>query len=118
MIRSVLEYACPVWHCGLTLKDSTDLEGVQKRVLRILFPDLHYSEALTKTGIERLDSRRERIVRELFERIKEPGHLLHHLLPMREKGRDTRDCYPFKIQQHKSARFCRSLINYCIMRRF
>jgi len=31
VIRSVLEYACPVWHPGLTSKLSTDIERVQKR---------------------------------------------------------------------------------------
>ena len=50
------------------------------------FPDLHYSEALATTGIERLSERRERISRELFEAIKEPGHLLNHLLPMGDKN--------------------------------
>jgi hypothetical protein len=31
IIRSVLEYACPVWHCGLTANQSDDLERVQRR---------------------------------------------------------------------------------------
>ena len=56
VMRSVLEYACPVWHCGLTVKESSDLEGVQKRVLRIIWPDLRYSEALDRAGLERLGS--------------------------------------------------------------
>jgi hypothetical protein len=29
--RSILEYACPVWHPGLTQAQSEDLERVQKR---------------------------------------------------------------------------------------
>ena len=37
-IRSVMEYACPVWHCGLRKGESSDLERVQKRVLRIMYP--------------------------------------------------------------------------------
>ena len=70
------------FHCGLTLRESADLEGVQKRFFRILFLNLHYSEALATTGIER----RERISREVFEAIKEPGHLLNHLLLMGDKN--------------------------------
>jgi len=32
IIRSVLEYACPVWHPGLTKKLSKDIERVQNVV--------------------------------------------------------------------------------------
>ena len=32
LIRSVLEYCSPVWHCGLSLGQSTEIESVQKRV--------------------------------------------------------------------------------------
>ena len=43
LIRSVLEYCCPVWHNALPVKllDSI-VERVQKRTLRIIFPALHY----------------------------------------------------------------------------
>ena len=43
LIRSVLEYCCPVWHNALPVKllDSI-VERVQKRALRIIFPALHY----------------------------------------------------------------------------
>jgi len=41
VIRSVLEYACPVWHPGLTSKLSKDIECVQKRCLRIIFHSCH-----------------------------------------------------------------------------
>ena len=40
LIRSVLEYCCPVWHCGLTDSLTADIECVQKRVLRLIFPHL------------------------------------------------------------------------------
>ena len=57
IIPSVLEYACPVWHPGLTKKPSKDIECVQKRCLKLLFPALSYTESLTKFGLERLDVR-------------------------------------------------------------
>ena len=38
IIRSVLEYACPVWHPGLTKKLSKDIERVQKRCLKTVVP--------------------------------------------------------------------------------
>ena len=40
IIRSVLEYACQVWHPGLTKKQSSDIERVQKRCLRLIYPNL------------------------------------------------------------------------------
>jgi len=34
IIRSVLEYACPVWHPGLTKNLSKDIECAQKTLLK------------------------------------------------------------------------------------
>ena len=50
LTRSVLEYCCPVWHNALPVKLSDSIERVQKRALRIIFPALHYQEALATTG--------------------------------------------------------------------
>jgi hypothetical protein len=40
VISPILEYACPVWHPGLTKAQSEDLEQVQKRCLKIIWPNL------------------------------------------------------------------------------
>lgn len=37
-IRPITEYACPVFHDGLPVYLSNELEGVQKRAMRIIFP--------------------------------------------------------------------------------
>ena len=42
VVRPVLEYACPVWHPGLTAAHSELLESVQKRAIRIIYPDADY----------------------------------------------------------------------------
>ena len=34
-VRSVLEYAVPVWHSGLTQKQSSDIEAVQKLAFKL-----------------------------------------------------------------------------------
>ena len=36
VIRSLLEYACPIWHNGLTNEQSDELEAFQKRALKII----------------------------------------------------------------------------------
>ena len=119
IIRSVLEYACAVWHSGLTKSQSDDLERVQRRCLRIIFPDLSYSDALNIANIERLSIRRENIVRVLFEEIKRPGHVLGHLLTSKNvHDYNTRDTYPYEIPIARTKRFSSSFIPYCLFKRY
>jgi len=66
----------------LTSKLSEDIERVQKRCLRIIFPQLSYSEALDKSGLNRLDTRRKEITKQIFRQIKSPTHPLHYLIPL------------------------------------
>ena len=60
-IRSILELAVPVWHSGLTLKLSRDIERVQKVALIIILGEnyLNYEVACTLMAIELLEIRRE-----------------------------------------------------------
>ena len=57
-IRSILEYACEVWHPGLTKQQCDKLELIQKRAIRIALPDLSYNDALTQCKIQALNDRR------------------------------------------------------------
>ena len=45
VIRSVLEYACPVWHTSLTVADSSRIESIQRRAMKIIEPELGYDAA-------------------------------------------------------------------------
>ena len=40
-----LEYACPAWATSITKEQNKDIERIQKRALKIVFPDLDYSQA-------------------------------------------------------------------------
>jgi len=42
VVRPVLEYACPVWHSGLTVAQSDLLEYMQKRAICIVYPNAAY----------------------------------------------------------------------------
>jgi len=66
IIRSVLECACPVWHPGLSKAQANKIERVQKRCLRIIYPERTYTEALLISGLKTLQSRRENITHDLF----------------------------------------------------
>ena len=81
LIRSVLEYCCPGWHNALPVKLSHSIERVQKRALCIIFPALHYQEALATTGCVSLHTKRMELCSKLFTKIKEPESRLCHLVP-------------------------------------
>ena len=57
LIRSVIEYASAVF-ANLPKYLSDALEGIQKRTLRIILPNLHYDEALILNGLSSLEDRR------------------------------------------------------------
>jgi hypothetical protein len=111
LIRSVLEYACAVWHSGLTVSQSNEIERVQKRCLRIIFPDLLYSEALAIARLDRLDKRRDDITRETFALIKQPTNVLHYILNDRYKRQSVaniRSVYSFLLPIAKTHRYLNS----------
>ena len=61
IIRPVLEYACPVWHSGLTAGQSKAIENIQKRALRTIYADTD-SDYKTALGliVARMDSLKDR----------------------------------------------------------
>ena len=58
VVQTVLEYACPPWHSGLTIAKSDLLKYVQKRTIRIVYPDAYYQTSLIVAGI--VDALRKR----------------------------------------------------------
>ena len=43
-VRPVLEYACPVWHTNLPKYLSDNIEMIQKRALKSIFPNKGYDD--------------------------------------------------------------------------
>ena len=67
-IRSVLELAVPAWHSGLTIKQTADIERVQRVAVYIILSDFNtgkceypYDMALVILNIERLADRRQKL---------------------------------------------------------
>ena len=54
-----MEYACQVWHGGLTGGQSDLLESVQIRAMRIIMPVASYDLSLEISELPRLDHRRQ-----------------------------------------------------------
>ena len=74
VIRSVLEYAAPVWHYRLTKAQSERLEAIQKRALRIIYTctqGMPYQFALIYAGVESLHVRREHFSKEFLRAFAE-----------------------------------------------
>ena len=57
-IRSILEYSCQVFHYGLPEYLSEAIERIQRRALRIIYPQLSYQDALDTLGLQTLYARR------------------------------------------------------------
>ena len=76
-IRSVLEFGAVVWHSMLTDQNSRAIERVQKSALSIILGPsyLCYENALSQTGLKRLDVRREQLSLTFAKKtVKHPQH--------------------------------------------
>ena len=82
LVRSVLEYCWVTWATSIAAYLNDKIERVQKRPLRILFPEKHYSDALSCANVTRLDARREGLCLKGWHNIQAvPDPRRHHLLP-------------------------------------
>ena len=80
IVRSVLEYACPVW-AALPKYLHDAIESVQKRALRIVLPNCHYDDALIQSGITALSRRREETCTNVIKRDCLSSPVLKPLIP-------------------------------------
>ena len=82
VIKSTLEYSCQLFHQSLPNYLSDEIERIQRRALRIIYPSLKYRDALAKANITTLLFRRELLSRRLFSDIaNNKDHKLAELLP-------------------------------------
>ena len=89
---------------------------IQRRALRVIFPDCSYSEGLTKAGLTTLYDRRSMLCKELFSDIDTQGnHKLSHLLSVRsQQNYALRLTHAFAAPVCKTDRFRDSfIISHC-----
>ena len=78
-IRPILEYASTVFHYSLPSYLSDEIERVQKRVFRIVYPSMNYNEAFNERGLQA--RRRAACMCETFNLIfADPNHRLNELV--------------------------------------
>ena len=66
LVRSVIEYAAPVW-ADLPVYLSKTLELIQKRAFNTIFPGLPYDVALSRSGLLPLIQRREKSCQKIMQ---------------------------------------------------
>ena len=104
VIRSVLEYAAPVWHHSLNKSQADKLEAIQKRAINIIYPVTYktpYDFALHIAELDTLVKRREQLSREFFNSLTDPTSCLHMLLP------DPRDSTTIVTRLRAAAKYPR-----------
>ena len=118
LIRSVLEYSAPVWHTQIPTFLADELEKVQIRALRILYPDKHYSEALILTDCPLLSDRRANLCTKTFSKICTPQSRLNHLVPKVKLDAHShllRNNQSLTHPRCRTKRFKRSFYQQCVL---
>ena len=114
-IRSVVEYAAPVYHAGLTKQQSEEVESIQRRAMKLIFPEKSYGEALSESKLQPLDVRRRATCRDIFVRMQDSSHRLHKLLPeICHTNYNLRNKRRFSTSNMSTRRQCSEFINYCL----
>ena len=115
IVRSVTEYACPVWHGSLTQGQTNLLEDIQKRAMYIIYPKSTYQEALSHAKLLSLHDNRTMLCKRLYEQIQNPTHKLNYLLPPPKENRyNLRHCTKYEYPQCNTERAKSSFISYCL----
>ena len=65
-IRSIVEYSCESWHFNLPLYLSDQIENVQKRPFRIIFPAMKYIDAMSRAKLTTLHEQRSVLCNRFF----------------------------------------------------
>ena len=115
LIRSVCEYACPVWSTCLTKELSDKLESVQRRAFRIILPSLSYEEACIDLNLSLLSERRNTLCKQFFDSMKQPSHKLHDLLPSQKPGvYNLRNNHTYPLPKCNTNRYKNSFVPHCL----
>ena len=100
-IRPLLEYADVVWNSSLTVKQTKNIEQVQRRARRIVLGHnfTSYNEALSDCEIESLATRREDHCRKFADRLADIERTQDPLPPTRLESHTCKLRYAHRISQ-------------------
>ena len=113
-IRSILEFAVPVWNSSLNGEDIAKLERVQKTFLHILLGDQYrsYTSALKTIGLQKLSERRRKLCLS-FSKKSQKHDKFSKWFKVNTKQTNTRQVQPkFCEVSRRTERFGRSPLSY------
>ena len=101
-----------MWHPGLTKQRSDQIEHIQKRSLKIAYPNVSYHEALSLSKLESLYDRRDAMCKTFFKELQNEDHKLHHLLPPPRDFVSLRNFRKYELPKLRTEQVKRSIINH------
>jgi hypothetical protein len=117
-VRSVLELAVPAWHSGLTVRQSADIERVQRVAVYIILSDFtsgkseyNYDMSLVVLDIEPLSIRREKLCLNFAKKTVKSRH--SDMFEKKTYMYETRQAtHAFKEHTSNTQRCFKSPLNY------
>ena len=113
-IRSILEFAAPVWNSSLTASEVADIERVQKVFLHILLGNkyISYKSALSFCCLESLAERRMKLCTKFAKKALQNEKHSHWFVRNNKKVNTRSKPALLKMPRYRCERFRRSPIPY------
>ena len=112
-IRSILEFAVPVWNSSLTGENIAQLERLQKTALHIILGDQYtsYTAALKLTGLDKLSERRKKICLKFAKKAEKHIKFTHWFKPSERRVNTRQELPKYCHVYSKTSRFEKSPIS-------
>ena len=112
-IRSMVKYACVVWHSSITEEENLSIERIQKTALRIILKEQYsdYNSALRITGLARLNDRRKLLCLSFAKKCLK-SEKTSDLFPLNLKLVNTRPHEKFYVTPARTERLACSTVPY------
>ena len=114
-VHPVVEYACPVWHGNITIKQTQQIERIQKRACRIILGSTYtsYTEALSCTGLQTLEDRRLHLCTEFAKKcLTSEKYSDWFPLNTRTHSMSLRNTRTYQVSKFRTLRYGNSPIPY------
>ena len=111
-IRSILEYAAPVWHSSITRKQISEIESIQKLAFRLILQNRYtgYSRACAMFQTLTLEQRRQEICERFAIKNLKSANSMFEILPSDSRLRNK----SIRVKEYKchTRRFQRSTLPF------
>ena len=118
VIRTVIEYACPVWQSGLTDEQRKRLEYIQRRAITIISGSKEdYESYCSMHSIEPINVRLDILCKKIFVKICKPNDCLYNMLPNERDITITqrlRQARTYPTLMGRTERFIKSFLPYAL----